>query len=108
MAHRVDGKAGGPGLLWGAEPAYRLLRVNRTKSSGRVAPLVPCICPLAREGLVSGHLVPPATPTSEEIILEEVTWLLWHLGKLAPSFLTCRWRAGPECPLLGTLRNSSN
>jgi len=69
LAHRVDGKAGGPGMLWGAEPVYSLPTVNRTKSPGRVAHLVSCICPLAREGLVSGHLVPPTAPTREEMIL---------------------------------------
>lgn len=69
LAHRLGGKAGGPGLLWGAEPVYGLLTVNGTKSPGRVAHLVSSIWPLAREGLVSGHLVPPTAPAREEMAL---------------------------------------
>ena len=70
LAHRVDGKARGPGLFWGVEPVHNNLKVNRVKSSGRVPPLVSCICPLAREGLVFGHLVhPPTASTREEVIL---------------------------------------
>lgn len=87
LADRVDGKSGGPGMPWGAEPVYSLLTVNRTKSAGRVAHLVSCICPLAREGLVSGHLVPPTAPNQggdDSLGGDMATLASWEIGTIIP------------------------
>lgn len=81
---------------------------ERAKSSGRVAHLVSCICPLAREGLVSGPLNPPPAPTSEEIIPQELIWPFGHLEKRHHSFPLAGGEQAVNCTLLGKLGNSNN